>query len=158
MVIYAYKLYSKKPPFHAWFCRVVISKFFQNNLMVTVIYFFPYFRFVPFPEFTLMRRKIICLPLKFKRQGKFEIKLFREPCRTIAAKVHLKELFTCKNLLHAGNQHPKIEDSELVLLVEAWRKFHHLFYRYCRKKAISFQFIHHSRCVNSLKVGLYCCC
>lgn len=52
MVIYAYKLYSKKPPFHAWFCRVVISKFFQNNLMVTVIYFFPYFRFVPFPEFT----------------------------------------------------------------------------------------------------------
>ena len=67
------------------------------------IYFFPYFRFVPFPEFTLMRRKIICLPLKFKRQGKFEIKLFREPCRTIAAKVHLKELFTCKNLLHAGN-------------------------------------------------------
>lgn len=163
MVIYAYKLYSKKPPFHAWFCRVVISKFFQNNLMVTVIYFFhisDLFLFLSLPVWILilMRRKIICFPLKFKHQGKFEIKLFLEPCRTIAAKVHLKELFICKNLLHAGNQHPKIEDSELVLLVEAWRKFHHLFYRYCRKKAISFQFIHHSRCVNSLKVGLYCCC
>lgn len=101
MVIYAYKLYSKKPPFHAWFCRVVISKFFQNNLMVTVIYFFhisDLFLFLSLPVWILilMRRKIICFPLKFKRQGKFEIKLFREPCRTIAAKVHLKELFPLK--------------------------------------------------------------
>ena len=97
MVIYAYKLYSKKPPFHAWFCRVVTSKFFQNNLMVTVIYFFrisDLFLFLSLPVWILilMRRKIICFPLKFKHQGKFEIKLFREPCRTIAAKVHLKEI------------------------------------------------------------------
>ena len=37
---------------------------------------------------------------------------------------------------------------------EEWLKFHGFFYRYCRKKATSFQFVRRSRCLNALKVGL----